>query len=50
MLGWRRGHVAPMGEKRNAYRILSGKPEGRENYKVRIFIMHILRHILLGSN
>jgi hypothetical protein len=22
------GHVAPMGEKRNAYRILVGKPEG----------------------
>jgi hypothetical protein len=23
------GHVAPMGEKRNAYRILVGKPKGR---------------------
>jgi hypothetical protein len=23
------GHVARMGEKRNAYRILMGKPEGR---------------------
>jgi hypothetical protein len=23
------GHVAPMGEKRNAYRILVGKPEGK---------------------
>jgi hypothetical protein len=23
------GHVAQMGEKRNAYRILLGKPEGR---------------------
>jgi hypothetical protein len=23
------GHVAPMGEKRNAYRILMGKPEGK---------------------
>jgi hypothetical protein len=23
------GHVAPMGEKRNAYRLLVGKPEGR---------------------
>jgi hypothetical protein len=30
--GWRKlhnGHVARMGEKRNAYRILVGKPEGR---------------------
>jgi hypothetical protein len=24
------GHVARMGEKRNAYRILVGKPEGKE--------------------
>jgi hypothetical protein len=23
------GHIAPMGEKRNAYRLLVGKPEGR---------------------
>jgi hypothetical protein len=23
------GHVAQMGEKRNAYRLLTGKPEGR---------------------
>jgi hypothetical protein len=23
------GHVAPMGEKRNTYRILVGKPEGK---------------------
>jgi hypothetical protein len=23
------GHVAPMGEKRNAYRLLVGKPEGK---------------------
>jgi hypothetical protein len=23
------GHVAPMGEKRNTYRLLVGKPEGR---------------------
>jgi hypothetical protein len=27
-MGWA-GHVAPMGEKRNAYRILVGKPEGK---------------------
>jgi hypothetical protein len=27
-MGWA-GHVALMGEKRNAYRILVGKPEGR---------------------
>jgi hypothetical protein len=26
-MGWA-GHVAQMGEKRNAYRILVGKPEG----------------------
>jgi hypothetical protein len=25
------GHVAPMGEKRNAYRMLMGKPEGRSH-------------------
>jgi hypothetical protein len=25
------GHVARMGEKRNAYRILVGKPEGRDH-------------------
>jgi hypothetical protein len=24
------GHVARMGEKRNAYRLLVGKPEGKE--------------------
>jgi hypothetical protein len=27
-MGWA-GHVARMGEKRNAYRLLVGKPEGR---------------------
>jgi hypothetical protein len=27
-MGWA-GYVAPMGEKRNAYRLLVGKPEGR---------------------
>jgi hypothetical protein len=27
-MGWA-GHVAQMGEKRNAYRILVGKPEGK---------------------
>jgi hypothetical protein len=27
-IGWA-GHVAGMGEKRNAYRILVGKPEGK---------------------
>jgi hypothetical protein len=27
-MGWT-GHVAHMGEKRNAYRILVGKPEGK---------------------
>jgi hypothetical protein len=26
---YRSGHVARMGEKRNAYRILVGKPEGK---------------------
>jgi hypothetical protein len=26
-------HVARMGAKRNAYRILMGKPEGKEHYK-----------------
>jgi hypothetical protein len=26
---WGRGHVARMGEKRNVYRLLMGKPEGR---------------------
>jgi hypothetical protein len=26
------GHVARMGEKRNAYRILVGKPEGRDHW------------------
>jgi hypothetical protein len=25
------GHVARMGEKRNAYRILMGKPEGKDH-------------------
>jgi hypothetical protein len=25
------GHVARMGEKRNAYRLLAGKPEGRSH-------------------
>jgi hypothetical protein len=25
------GHVAPMGEKRNVYRILVGKPEGKRS-------------------
>jgi hypothetical protein len=33
MIKWRRmrwaGHVSRMGEKRNAYRLLVGKPEGR---------------------
>jgi hypothetical protein len=27
------GHVARMGEKRNAYRILVGKPEGRDHWE-----------------
>jgi hypothetical protein len=34
IIKWRRmicaGHVALMGEKRNAYRLLVGKPEGKE--------------------
>jgi hypothetical protein len=29
-MGWA-GHVAPLGAKRNAYRILVGKPKGRQN-------------------
>jgi hypothetical protein len=29
-MGWAR-HVARMGEKRNAYRLLVGKPEGRDH-------------------
>jgi hypothetical protein len=28
-MGWA-GHVARMGEKRNAYKLLEGKPEGKE--------------------
>jgi hypothetical protein len=28
------GHVARMGEKRNAYRILVGKPEGKSPWEV----------------
>jgi hypothetical protein len=31
-MGWV-GHVARMGEKRNAYRILVGKPEGKSSRK-----------------
>jgi hypothetical protein len=27
------GHVARMGEKRNAYRLLVGKPEGKKHYE-----------------
>jgi hypothetical protein len=27
------GHVARMGEKRNAYRLLVGKPEGKNHYE-----------------
>jgi hypothetical protein len=27
------GHVARMGEKRNAYRILVGKPEGKDHWE-----------------
>jgi hypothetical protein len=29
----RAGHVARMGEKRNAYRILMGKPEEKDNWE-----------------
>jgi hypothetical protein len=39
------GHVAHMGEKRNAYRILVGKPEGKRPYKDvgrRIILKHVL--------
>jgi hypothetical protein len=31
-MGWA-GHVARMRETRNAYRILMGKPEGRDHYE-----------------
>jgi hypothetical protein len=27
------GHIARMGEKRNAYRILVGKPEGKDRWE-----------------
>jgi hypothetical protein len=38
------GHLARMGEKRNAYRILVGKPEGKEDLNVsgRIILRWIL--------
>jgi hypothetical protein len=51
------GHVALMGEKRNAYRLLVGKPEGRrplgrprrhgENSIMKSFLICTLRQVLL---
>jgi hypothetical protein len=41
------GHVARMGEKRNAYRLLMGKPEGKETTrKTKIILRWIFRNRL----